>query len=81
MVESIECFLSIGFVDQSQALIAFNCLRIDSKVNSIDSFVVDKNQLRIHLKTNKLKEMRVCLKSVLQSMDVLLTVMQEMAIE
>ena len=81
MSETNECFLSIGFVNESEALIAFNCLRIDSKYNSIDNFVVNKNNLEIHLKTKRLKEMRVCLKSVLQSMDLLLQVMEEMAID
>jgi len=77
-IEAIECWLSIGFTTENEAKIAFNCLRIDSKVNSIDSFVVNNNYLEIHLKANRLKSMRVCLKSLLQSVDLLLQVMDTM---
>ena len=89
-IESIEGLIEvkvlIPFKTESEAKIAFNCLRIDSEINSNKRFVYknicfDKNYLKINLKSNQLKQIRVSLKSVLQSLDLLIETMDSFAIE
>ena len=84
--ESIEALISIGFKTEREAKIAFNCLRIDSEINSNKRFVyknisLNNNYLEINLKTNQLKQMRVCLKSVLQNLDLSMETMECFDIE
>jgi len=85
-LESIEAFVCIPFKSEREAKIAFNCLRIDSEINSNKRFVYknicfDKNLLEISLKTNSLKQMRVCLKSVLQLLDLSMETMECFGVE
>ena len=84
--ESIEALISIAFQTEKEAKIAFNCLRIDSEINSNKRFVYknisfNNNYLEINLKSNQLKQMRVCVKSVLQNLDLLMETMECFAIE
>ena len=84
--ESIEALISIRFQTQKEAKIAFNCLRIDSEINSNKRFVYknisfNNKDLEINLKTNQLKQMRVSLKSLLQNVDLLMETMSCFAIE
>lgn len=81
--KSIEALISIGFQTQREAKIAFNCLRIDSEINSNNykNISFNNNYLEINLKTKQLKQMRVCLKSILQLLDLSMETMDCFAIE
>ena len=84
--ESIEALVCIRFQTQKEAKIAFNCLRIDSQINSNKRFIsknisFNNNYLEINLKSNRLKQMRVSLKSLLKDLDLCMQTMDCFAIE
>jgi tRNA threonylcarbamoyladenosine modification (KEOPS) complex Pcc1 subunit len=67
---SNKLIISIEFESERHSKIAFNSLRVDKEFNN-KSFVDKKislnlNELIIELKTNELKVLRVCVKSILE---------------
>ncbi|XP_054159449.1 uncharacterized protein LOC128957670 [Oppia nitens] len=72
-----EVVVSVVFDTQRQATIAYKTLIVDKEVRS-DGVIVDKhikvdnNLLTIEVKSNRLKRLRVCVKSLLQSLDLII---------
>jgi len=69
--ETIKSLIVIPFTTEREAKIAFNSLRIDKEFN-YRNISFNNNLLIIEYKTNKLKQMRVCLKSILELLEIVI---------